>query len=209
MAGVVIGRELASAAARHGMPRAAAVALESTIVAHGMQFPQNLDCARSVEGVVRRGGGVPATVAVLDGVPVCGLDDAALERLGRDGAASFSKLSRRDLAWALGTSANGATTVSGTAAIAAQAGVEVFVTGGVGGVHRGGELSWDVSADLTELGRTHIAVVCAGAKSILDIPRTLEVLETEGVAVVGYQTDEFPAYVAASACTCPSCRDMS
>lgn len=170
------------------------VALESTIITHGMPYPQNLRTARAVEQIVRDGGAVPATIAILDGECIVGLDDAQLERLARLGAARVRKCSRRDLGPLISRRGHGATTVSATMVLAQQAGVRVFVTGGIGGVHRGGELSMDVSADLQELGRTPVAVVCAGIKSILDIPRTLEVLESEGVPVLTLCSDELPAF---------------
>ena len=173
----------------------AVVALESTIVTHGMPFPQNLETARAVEAVVRAGGAVPATIAVFDGRIVVGLDDAALTRVAEAGL-SAAKASRRDLAVLLASGGLAGTTVATTMMAAAMAGIRLFATGGIGGVHRGAETSFDVSADLRELGRTPVAVVCAGAKSILDLPKTLEVLETEGVPVIGYRTDAFPAFFA-------------
>lgn len=179
-----------AAALREGR---AVVALESTIVSHGMPYPANLDTARAVERAVREGGAVPATIAVIGGECCVGLDDAQLGRIARGGA-SVRKVSRRDLPLVVASRADGATTVSATMLLAARAGIRVFVTGGIGGVHRGGEASMDVSADLTELGRTPVAVVCAGAKSVLDIPRTLEFLETQGVPVAGYGVDELPAF---------------
>jgi pseudouridine-5'-phosphate glycosidase len=169
------------------------VALESTIVAHGMPYPRNLETARRVEAAVRDAGAVPATIAVLDGRLRVGLDAAALERLAKDGA-RMAKLSRADLPWALAEGRDGATTVAATMLAAARAGIRVFATGGIGGVHRGVAETWDVSADLDELARTPVIVVSAGAKAILDLPKTLEVLETKGVPVVGYGTDEFPAF---------------
>ncbi|KNC98584.1 uncharacterized protein SPPG_06269 [Spizellomyces punctatus DAOM BR117] len=170
------------------------VALESTIISHGMPYPQNLDTALAVERIVREEGCVPATIAVLDGRIKVGLSKDDLEKLARTGLKA-RKTSRRDLALVVSQGVVGATTVSGTMLIAHQAGIKVFVTGGIGGVHRGGEDSMDVSADLTELGRTPVAVICAGAKSILDIERTLEFLETQGVTVVSYgDSDEFPAF---------------
>lgn len=175
----------------------AVVALESTIITHGMPYPQNLETARAVEAVVRAGGAVPATVAVLDGTLRVGLDPDALERLARAGA-EVSKASRRDLAAVIARGGTAGTTVATTMIAAHLAGVVVFATGGIGGVHRGAEATFDVSADLLELARTPVAVVCAGAKSILDIPKTLEVLETHGVPVLGYRTDEFPAFFARS-----------
>jgi pseudouridine-5'-phosphate glycosidase len=219
------------------------VALESTIISHGMPYPDNVACARGVEEVVTQHGAVPATVALIDGRIRIGLDDAgacpvgintrhcpfkrthsaprlptkrppvaltpmlpasstrptparpttALERLGRAGPTA-RKCSRRDFASVLASRALGATTVAGTMMAAEMAGIGVFVTGGIGGVHRGAEATMDVSADLTELGRTPVAVVCAGVKSILDIGKTLEYLETQGVPVVALGADEFPAF---------------
>lgn len=168
------------------------VALESTIISHGMPYPQNVETARAVEQILRDGGAIPATIAVLDGKIRVGLDDEALERMGH--GETIAKLSRRDLPIALATKQPGATTVSATMIGARLAGIRIFVTGGIGGVHRGAETSFDVSADLTELSRTEVAVVCAGAKSILDLPKTLEYLETQGVPVIGWQTSEFPAF---------------
>jgi pseudouridine-5'-phosphate glycosidase len=171
----------------------AVVALESTIVAHGMPFPQNLETARAVEAVVRSHGAVPATIAVLDGAVRVGLSDAELEALARAGGAAL-KLSRRDLGYAVSQRRLGATTVAATLLCAHWAGIRVFVTGGIGGVHRGAAQSMDVSADLLELARTPVAVVCAGAKSILDLPLTLEVLETQGVPVLALGQEEFPSF---------------
>ncbi|KAL6753496.1 pseudouridine-5'-phosphate glycosidase [Haematococcus lacustris] len=189
-------------ALRKGTP---VVALESTIISHGMPFPQNLHTALEVEAVVRAGGAVPATIAVIAGVPCVGLSREQLEHIARKGP-EVSKVSRRDLPVVLAKQLDGATTVSATMLLAAAAGIRVFVTGGIGGVHRGGESSLDISADLTELGRTPVAVVCAGVKSVLDIPRTLEVLETQGVCVAAYQVDEFPAFFTPhSGCKAP-CR---
>jgi len=172
------------------------VALESTIVAHGMPWPRNLETAQALESDVRAQGAVPATIAVLDGRLCVGLDAASLERLATD--KSISKVSRRDLAALVARRDSGATTVAATMVIAAMAGIRIFATGGIGGVHRGVESTMDVSADLYELGRTPVAVVCAGAKSILDIPKTLELLESLGVPVLGYRTDDFPAFYARS-----------
>ncbi len=168
------------------------VALESTIIAHGMPFPQNVETARSVEAIVRRGGAVPATVAVLGGKIRVGLEVAALERLGA--AEDVAKVSRRDLPVVVARRLDGATTVAATMIVAAAAGIEVFTTGGIGGVHRGAAASFDVSADLQELARTGVAVVSSGAKAILDLGATLEYLETHGVPVVGYRTGRFPAF---------------
>jgi pseudouridine-5'-phosphate glycosidase len=170
----------------------AVVALESTIVAHGMPYPENLDTAKTLESIVRAGGAVPATVAVLDGKLKIGLGSDDLLRIARGN--EVAKLSRRDLPLAVAGGGVGATTVSATMTAAALAGIRVFATGGIGGVHRGAESSFDVSADLLELSRTSVAVVSAGAKAILDLPKTLEVLETYGVPVIGYRTHEFPAF---------------
>lgn len=168
------------------------VALESTLISHGMPYPQNAETARAVEAIIRDEGAVPATIALLDGKICVGLDEAGLERLATD--PDVAKASRRDLPYLLSQRKAGATTVAATMICADLAGIRVFATGGVGGVHRGGETSLDISADVQELARTSVAVVCAGAKSILDIGRTLEVLETLGVPVVGYGTDHFPAF---------------
>ena len=182
------------------------VALESTIISHGMPWPQNLETARRVEAVVRAHGAVPATVAVLAGVPTVGLTDDQLMTLARAGPACL-KTSRRDLAFVVASKRDGATTVSATMLLAAAAGVSVFVTGGIGGVHRGGAASFDISADLVELGRTPVAVVCSGVKSILDIRATLEVLETHGVAVATLGSGSaFPAfYTRDSGFSAPHC----
>lgn len=169
------------------------VALESTIVAHGMPWPHNLDTARRVEAEVRRHGAVPATIAILGGRLKAGLSDEELQTLARRGPA-VAKASRRDLGALVARGADGATTVAATMIVAALAGIRVFATGGIGGVHRGAESSFDISADLLELARTPVAVVCAGAKSILDLGLTLEVLETHGVPVIGYGTDALPAF---------------
>lgn len=181
------------------------VALESTIISHGMPYPQNLQTALEVEEVVRQHGATPATIAIIAGQPCIGCDRQQLEHIARKGL-SVRKVSRRDMPLVVGSGLDGATTVSGTMLLAARAGIKVFVTGGIGGVHRGGEDSMDISADLTELGRTPVAVVCAGAKSVLDIPRTLEYLETQGVCVAAYGADEFPAFFSRhSGCKAP-CR---
>ena len=168
------------------------VALESTIIAHGLPRPRNLAVATELEQVVRDAGAVPATIAVLDGTPRVGLDKVALERVAND--TELRKLGYRDLPLALGTGASGATTVSGTAFLAARAGIRVFATGGLGGVHRGWVQTWDESADLDLLSRTRITVVCAGVKSILDVPATLQRLETLNITVAGYRTAEFPGF---------------
>jgi pseudouridylate synthase len=167
------------------------VALESTLVAHGLPWPDNLAIARELEAIVRGGGAVPATIAVLDGRAHVGLDDAALERIARGGK-ELAKAGATDLAVHVARRTSAATTVSATAAIAARAGIRVFATGGIGGVHRGD--AGDVSHDLVALAKTPIAVVSAGAKAILDLPRTLEMLETLGVLVVGWRTNELPAF---------------
>jgi pseudouridine-5'-phosphate glycosidase len=168
------------------------VALESTLVAHGLPWPINLETARAAEAAVRAEGAVPATIAVWRGRPTVGLEDAELEALARGG--DILKASRRDLAAAVVQGASAATTVAATMFLAHQAGIRLFATGGIGGAHRGTGQSWDNSADLIELARTPVAVVCAGAKSILNLPQTLEILESLGVPVVGYQTDDFPAF---------------
>ncbi len=168
------------------------VALESTLLTHGLPFPDNLAVAREVEATVAAAGAVPATVAVLDGRLVIGLDDDRLESLAA--ARGVLKLSRADLPFALAARRPGSTTVAATMIAARLAGIEVFATGGIGGVHRGAETSFDVSADLDELARTPVVVVSAGAKAILDLAKTLEVLETRGVPVVGWKTDDFPAF---------------
>ncbi|GAA4876425.1 pseudouridine-5'-phosphate glycosidase [Kitasatospora terrestris] len=168
------------------------VALESTIIAHGLPRPRNLAVAEELEALVRAGGAVPATVAVLDGVPRIGLGKAELERVAAEDG--LRKLGHRDLALAVAAGASGATTVSGTAFLAARAGIRVFATGGLGGVHRGWATTMDESADLGLLARIRITVVCAGVKSILDVPATLERLETLGVAVAGHQTGDFPGF---------------
>lgn len=179
------------------------VALESTIITHGMPYPQNLETAKQVEQMVRENGAVPATIAILEGVPHIGLTEKQLKGLALVGQDAV-KTSRRDFAFVMAKQKNGATTVSGTMILAHKAGIDVFVTGGIGGVHRGAENSMDISADLTELGRTPMAVVCAGAKSVLDIPRTMEYLETQGVCVATYRSDEFPAFFTrSSGCASP------
>ena len=176
-------------ALEHGAP---VVALESTIITHGMPYPENVSTARAVEDAVRSGGAVPATIVVLGGRIRVGLSGDEIEKLGR--ATGVLKLSRADLGYALAMKRDGSTTVAATMICARLAGIAVFATGGIGGVHRGMEATLDVSADLDELGRTPVTVVCAGAKALLDLPRTLEYLETRGVPVVGYGTDRFPAF---------------
>ncbi len=170
----------------------AIVALESTIISHGMPYPQNVQTAREVEQIIRDGGAVPATIAVINGKICIGLTDEQLELLGQSPDAM--KVSRRDLAYVLSQNKLGATTVAATMICAALAGISVFVTGGIGGVHRGAETSFDISADLQELAQTNVAVVCAGVKSILDIGLTLEYLETQGVPVVSVGQPGFPAF---------------
>src|SRR5262245_24070895 len=172
------------------------VALESTVISHGLPYPHNLDLARAMEDEVRAAGATPATIGVVGGVATVGMTADQIARFAR--AEGVLKLSRRDIAYAMATRRDGATTVAATMALAAASGICVFATGGIGGVHRGAQLSWDVSADLTELARTPVLVVCAGAKAILDLPATLEYLETAGVPVLGLATDEFPAFYSAS-----------
>ena len=169
------------------------IALESTIISHGMPYPQNVETALSVERIVREHGAVPATIGIIEGTGVVGMTPEEIEAFGKRGMA-IPKVSRRDLPVILAEGSWGATTVATTMIYAAEAGIEFFVTGGIGGVHRGAELTFDVSADLEELGRTNVTVICAGAKAILDLPKTLEVLETKGVPVLGYQTKELPAF---------------
>jgi pseudouridine-5'-phosphate glycosidase len=169
------------------------VALESTIICHGMPYPQNVETALEVEKIVRANGATPATIAILEGRLKVGLTGSEIDYLGREGQ-RIVKASRRDMPMAVSRAQDAATTVASTMIIASMAGIRIFATGGIGGVHRGAELTMDVSADLEELGRTDVAVVCAGVKSILDIGRTLEYLETQGVPVVGYQTDTLPAF---------------
>ena len=168
------------------------VALESTLVAHGLPYPLNLETAREMMGAIQREGAVPALIAVLDGRIRIGLDATELERIARDDR--IVKASSRDVPVLVATGASGATTVAGTMLCARLAGIEVFATGGIGGVHRGASSTFDVSADLYELARTPVAVVCSGAKSILDVPATLEMLESLGVPVLGLATDRFPAF---------------
>ncbi len=174
----------------NGMP---VVALESTIISHGMPYPDNVATALRVEAEVRAHGAVPATIAIIDGLLTAGLSPNQIETLGKSGR-KVVKVSRRDIPFLVAGGQTGATTVAATMIIAAMAGIRVFATGGIGGVHRGAEQSFDISADLQELAQTSVAVVCAGAKSILDLRLTLEYLETHGVPVVGYQTDSLPAF---------------
>ncbi|MDV4144183.1 pseudouridine-5'-phosphate glycosidase [Shimia sp. FJ5] len=172
------------------------VALESTIITHGMPWPQNLEMAQSVEAEIRAHGATPATIAVIDGTLHIGLEADALETLARTEHAA--KLSRADLAVCMAEGGTGATTVAATMIAAHYAGIDVFATGGIGGVHQGAETSFDISADLSELAQTPVSVVCAGAKAILDLPKTLEVLETNGVPVIAYGQDSFPAFWSAT-----------
>ncbi len=169
------------------------VALESTIISHGMPWPQNAETAKKVEQIIRDNGAVPATIAILDGRLKAGLSHEEIDTLGQAGL-SVIKCSRRDLPFVVATKQHGATTVAATMIIAAMAGIKVFATGGIGGVHRGAETSFDISADLQELAKTNVAVVCAGAKSILDLGLTREYLETQGVPVLGFNTDKLPAF---------------
>ena len=169
------------------------VALESTIISHGLPYPENLETARDLEQTIRNRGAVPATIAVIDGVAKAGLTDDELTLLSTP-TSEILKLSRRDLPFAFSQNRNGATTVAATMVIAAAAGIQIFATGGIGGVHRGAEQSFDISADLTELARSDVAVICAGPKAILDIPATVEYLETLGVPVIGYHCDMMPAF---------------
>ena len=181
--------EVAEALAK-GLP---VVALESTIISHGMPYPQNVETARKVEQIVRDNGCIPATIGIVKGRLKAGLTDAEIEYMGKEGL-KVTKASRRDLPFIVANALDGATTVASTMIIAEMAGIKVFVTGGIGGVHRGAQQTFDISADLTELAQTNVAVVCAGCKSILDIGLTLENLETNGVPVLGYQTEDFPAF---------------
>lgn len=168
------------------------VALESTIISHGMPYPENVQTAKDVERIIRDRGAVPATIAIFNGKIKIGLTEGELEQLGT--SHDVEKVSRRDLPYVVAMKKHGATTVAGTMICAEMAGIRVFATGGIGGVHRGAEQTMDISADLQELARTNVAVVCAGAKSILDLGLTLEYLETHGVPVIGYQTDVLPAF---------------
>jgi pseudouridylate synthase len=168
------------------------VALESTIISHGMPYPQNVETAKEVEQLIRENGAVPATIAILDGKIKIGVNEEELEFLGT--SKEIEKVSRRDLPYVIAMKKHGATTVAATMICANMAGIKVFATGGIGGVHRGAQRTMDISADLQELARTNVAVVCAGAKSILDLGLTLEYLETNGVPVIGYGTETFPAF---------------
>jgi pseudouridine-5'-phosphate glycosidase len=168
------------------------VALESTIISHGMPYPQNVETALKVEEIIRENGAVPATIGIIGGRLKAGLTAEEIDYMGRAG--NIAKVSRRDIPYLVAHKRDGATTVASTMIIAAMAGIKVFATGGVGGVHRGAEKTMDISADLEELAMTEVAVVCAGAKSILDLGLTLEYLETKGVPVLGYKTEELPAF---------------
>lgn len=177
-------------ALEHGKP---VVALESTIISHGMPYPDNVKTALTVEKTVRENGAVPATIAIIKGVPTVGLSEEEIEHLGKEGT-KVVKVSRRDIPVVIAKKLDGATTVASTMIFAETAGIKVFATGGIGGVHRGATETMDISADLEELHQTNVTVVCAGAKSILDLGLTLEYLETKGVPVLGYKTDELPAF---------------
>ena len=179
-------------ALQKGLP---VVALESTIISHGMPYPTNLEVAKKCEQIVRSHGAVPASIAIINGVIRVGLTDDDLMYLAT--SKEIAKVSRRDMTYILSTKQSGATTVSATMMIAKMAGINVFATGGIGGVHRGASETWDISADLEELAETEVIVVCAGAKAILDLPKTLEYLETKGVPVIGYQTNHLPAFYTA------------
>ena len=168
------------------------VALESTIISHGMPYPENLEVARKCEQTVRDNGAIPATIAIINGEIIVGVTDEQLEYLAT--SKDVLKVSRRDFAYVISKKLSGATTVAATMMIAKMANIKLFATGGIGGVHRGVANTWDISADLEELGKTDVCVVCAGAKSILDLEKTLEYLETKGVLVIGYQTEELPAF---------------
>ena len=189
MKALIVYSEEVREAMASGMP---VVALESTIIAHGMPYPQNVNTAKRLGNIIRDAGCVPAIVAVSEGKVCVGIDDVLLERIAKE--KGVLKVSRRDIPIAIASKALGATTVSGTLVIAHAAGIKVFVTGGIGGAHRGAETSMDVSSDLEELAISDVAVVSAGVKAILDLPKTLEILETKGVPVVGYKTDELPAF---------------
>ena len=182
-------KEEALAAMRENRP---VVALESTIISHGMPYPQNVKTALEVEAIIRENGAVPCTIGIIDGVGVVGMSPEEIEEFGK--RKGIAKVSRRDLPIIMARREWGATTVATTMILAALAGIEVFVTGGIGGVHRGAQQTFDISADLEELARTNVTVICAGAKAILDLPLTMEVLETKGVPVLGWQTEELPAF---------------
>ncbi len=173
------------------------VALESTIISHGMPYPKNVETALNAQTIVRENGAIPATIAIIKGKLKIGLTDEEIDYLGKKGR-EITKVSRRDVPFIIATKQDGATTVSATMLIAKYANIKIFATGGIGGVHRGAELSFDISCDLEELGKTNVSVVCAGAKAILDLPKTLEYLETKGVLIVGYKTKKLPAFYSSS-----------
>lgn len=185
---VKIGKEVQKAL-ENGVP---VVALESTIISHGMPYPKNVETALKVEKVIRENGAIPATIGIIDGVAIVGMNEDEIEQFGK--RKNIAKVSRRDLPVIYARKMWGATTVATTMMLAKEAGIEVFVTGGIGGVHRGAEKTMDISADLQELAKTDVTVVCAGAKAILDLPLTLEYLETMGVPVLGFKTKELPAF---------------
>lgn len=173
------------------------IALESTIISHGMPYPKNVETALQCEQIIKNNGCVPATIAIINGKLKVGLSHDEIDLLGREGR-NVTKVSRRDIPYILALNKNGATTVSATMYIASLANIKIFATGGIGGVHRGAELTMDISCDLEELSKTNVNVVCAGAKAILDLPKTLEYLETKGVLVIGYQTEKLPAFYSSS-----------
>jgi len=168
------------------------VALESTIISHGMPYPKNVSCALKVEKVIRQNGAIPATIGIINGEPIIGMTPDEIEMFGKK--FGIAKVSRRDIPYVIASKQWGATTVSATMIFASKAGIEFFVTGGIGGAHRGCQETFDISADLEELGKTPVTVICAGPKAILDIPTTLEILETKGVTILGYQCDKLPAF---------------
>lgn len=185
---IIIGQEVKNAL----NSKEPIVALESTIISHGMPYPQNVETALKVEEIIRENGAVPATIGIIKGNIIIGLSKEEIDYMGR--GENIAKVSRRDIPYLVAKELDGATTVASTMIIASMAGIKIFATGGIGGVHRGAEKTMDISADLEELAKTNVAVVCAGAKSILDLGLTLEYLETKGVPVLGYQTDELPAF---------------
>ena len=168
------------------------VALETTIISHGMPYPKNIECALLVEQTIRENGAIPATIGIIDGEPIIGLSKEEIEKFGK--TSGICKVSRRDMPIVIAKKLNGATTVSGTMILAAKAGIDVFVTGGIGGAHKGAQKTFDISADLEELAKTDVTVVCAGPKAILDLELTSEILETKGVPIIGYQVDKMPAF---------------
>lgn len=187
---IIISDEIQHAISNH-LP---IVALESTIISHGMPYPKNIEIAHKIENTVRINGAIPATIAIINGIPKVGLSSDDLMILGDNSRSQVMKASTRDIAYAISHNLTAATTVASTMKIANTVNIKVFATGGIGGVHRGVETTLDISADLIELGRTPVTVVCAGIKSILDIKKTLEYLETQGVPVIGYKTHDFPAF---------------